>query len=221
MLLMNEVTIENYLPFDPVTKRSEAKVFDGKERFKAVKGAPQAILNLCPNKFVIQSSVTKVVDAFAARGFGSLAVAKTAGESSWSFLGILPLYDPPREDSAEMIQQANNMSISVKMITGDHRSIAQEISKQLNLGENISTAEDLREMKQWKLGDLVEGTDGFYDYLSRKGRLPFWTRPFPSAKLFWASELTQVVATFFAVYGWFMKPIGWELALLVWGYALT
>lgn len=58
-------------------------------------------------------------------------------------------------------------------------------------------------------------------YIARRGPHPFWTRPFPSAKLFWTAELTQVLATLFAVYGLFMKPIGWKLALFVWGYAFA
>jgi H+-transporting ATPase len=58
-------------------------------------------------------------------------------------------------------------------------------------------------------------------YLARTGEEPFWTRPYPAAALFWTAETTQVVATFFAVYGIFMKPIGWGLAGFVWIYALA
>ena len=57
-------------------------------------------------------------------------------------------------------------------------------------------------------------------YLTRTGEYPFWVKPYPSAALFWTCELTQVVATLFAVYGVFMTPLGWKLAGLVWGYAL-
>jgi len=32
---------------------------------------------------------------------------------------------------------------------------------------------------------------------------------------------TQAVATLIATFGLFMAPIGWQLALLVWGYALV
>ncbi|CAG0910436.1 unnamed protein product, partial [Cyprideis torosa] len=56
-------------------------------------------------------------------------------------------------------------------------------------------------------------------YLTRNSG-HFWDRPFPSLKLFITTELTQVVGTLAAVYGWFVEPIGWSLALLVWGYAL-
>lgn len=49
----------------------------------------------------------------------------------------------------------------------------------------------------------------------------FWQPPYPAPLLFWAATSTKVAATLFAVYGWFMAPIGWQSALLVWGYALA
>lgn len=58
-------------------------------------------------------------------------------------------------------------------------------------------------------------------YLARTGEEPFWTRPFPAGALLWTAETTQVVATLLAVYGVFMKPIGWSLALFVWAFALV
>ena len=415
--LKSEDTIENYIPFDPVIKRSEAEVDDGAHRFKVTKGATQVILELCNDKDETQLSIMKTVDRLAARGFRALGVAKTVDDGSWFFLGILPLYDPPREDSADMIHEANKLGIGVKMITGDHHSIAREISRKLKLGKKIATPDDLRATEQWDIENLVENTDGFaqvfpehkhqivkllqkhghivgmtgdgvndapalkqadigiavsgatdaarsaadlvltstglsviingvkearkifdrmksyavfriaetirvllfmtaailifdfypltaamiiilalfndlpimmiaYDnaevepapvrwdmyqvlnlaivlgfmgvissflmfwigeevlmldrptiqtlmflkltvaghmtiYIARRGHHPFWTRPFPSAKLFLTSELTQVVATLFAVYGLFMQPIGWKLALFVWGYAFA
>ena len=57
-------------------------------------------------------------------------------------------------------------------------------------------------------------------YLTRTEQDNFWVRPFPSKSLFYTCESTQVVATFFAAYGIFMNPIGWNLAGFVWLYAL-
>ncbi|MFA5221518.1 MAG: HAD-IC family P-type ATPase, partial [Methanoregula sp.] len=59
-------------------------------------------------------------------------------------------------------------------------------------------------------------------YLARTGQQHFWERPFPSLALFGTAELTQVGATLIAIYGFFIiTPIGWSLALIVWGYALA
>ena len=49
----------------------------------------------------------------------------------------------------------------------------------------------------------------------------FWRKPYPSPVLFWAAVSTKIAATLFAVYGWFISPIGWRYALLVWVYALA
>ena len=47
----------------------------------------------------------------------------------------------------------------------------------------------------------------------------FWSYR-PSNILLSAVLGTQAVATFIAVYGLFMSPIGWKLALFVWAYAV-
>ncbi|MFD2174149.1 plasma-membrane proton-efflux P-type ATPase [Rhodobacter lacus] len=49
----------------------------------------------------------------------------------------------------------------------------------------------------------------------------FWSRPWPSLKLFATTEATQVLGTLIAVYGLFVAPIGWEAALWVWAYCLA
>jgi magnesium-transporting ATPase (P-type) len=36
----------------------------------------------------------------------------------WQFIGLLPLFDPPRHDSAETIRRALDLGVSVKIITG-------------------------------------------------------------------------------------------------------
>jgi H+-transporting ATPase len=51
-------------------------------------------------------------------------------------------------------------------------------------------------------------------------RKPFWSIK-PSSGLLWSAVITKVVATIFAVYGWFIAPIGWQLAGIVWGYAIV
>ena len=87
----------HFMPFDAVHKRTEATVKgkDGKE-FKVTKGAPQVILELSSNAAQIKPAVDKAVNEFASRGFRSLGVARSEGGGPWKFLGVLPLFDPPR-----------------------------------------------------------------------------------------------------------------------------
>ena len=51
-------------------------------------------------------------------------------------------------------------------------------------------------------------------------RKNFWTHR-PSNLLLAAVIITQIVATLISVYGVFMAPIGWKLALWVWGYCFS
>ena len=99
--------VVHFQPFDPVHKRTEATVkgTDGKT-FKVTKGAPQVILALSANAGQVKPAVEKAVNEFAARGFRSLGVARAEGEGQWQFLGVLPLFDPPREDAKATIATA-------------------------------------------------------------------------------------------------------------------
>ena len=124
--------VSHFMPFDPVHKRTEAAVTgaDGKA-FKVTKGAPQVILALSANADAVKSAVDKAVNEFAARGFRSLGVARAEGEGQWQFLGVLPLFDPPRDDAMATIATAQHMGVKVKMVTGDALAIAQETAKKL------------------------------------------------------------------------------------------
>ena len=99
--------VVHFQPFDPVHKRTEATVkgADGKE-FKVAKGAPQVILELSANAAQVKPAVEKAVNDFAARGFRSLGVARAEGDGQWQFLGVLPLFDPPRDDAKATIATA-------------------------------------------------------------------------------------------------------------------
>ena len=112
--------VVHFQPFDPVHKRTEATVKgkDGKA-FKVAKGAPQVILALSANAGQVKAAVEKAINEFAARGFRSLGVARAEGDGPWQFLGVLPLFDPPREDAKATIATARQMGVSVKMVTGD------------------------------------------------------------------------------------------------------
>jgi H+-transporting ATPase len=157
--------ILHFQPFDPVSKRSEATVrgSDGKT-FKVTKGAPQVILALAANRSSIQSKVDEAVSAFAARGFRSLGVARTDADGHWQLLGVLPLYDPPREDSKSTIVTAEGMGVDIKMVTGDQIAIARETARQLDLGGNILDASlfaETRHHEGGQLADTIERADGF------------------------------------------------------------
>lgn len=155
----------HFLPFDAVHKRTEAtiKATDGKT-FKVTKGAPQAIMVLAANASQVQSSVEKAIKEFAARGFRSLGVARADGEGQWQFLGILPLFDPPREDAKATIATAAKMGVEVKMVTGDQLAIAIETARKLGLRTGILDAAGLGDVKHQEseaMAESIEKADGF------------------------------------------------------------
>jgi len=133
--------IVHFQPFDAVHKRTEASVKDpdGKE-FKVSKGAPQVILGLSANTEQVKSEVEKAVNEFAARGFRSLGVARAEGDGQWQFIGVVPLFDPPRKDAEATIATALQMGVKVKMVMGDALAIAKETAKKLAMGANILDA---------------------------------------------------------------------------------
>lgn len=415
-----------FTPFDPVRKRTEAEILHGDTRFRVAKGAPQVILDLAQPSAdpgsPVAAQVREHTDALAAQGYRTLGVARTdeqkqGTQERWNFLGLLALFDPPREDSAQTVARAAEMGLSVRMVTGDHTAIAREIARKLNMGTNIVSARDVfgdhavavdsdrieaadgfaevfpehkfrivrslqatdhivgmtgdgvndaPALKQADIGIAVSGatdaaraaadlvltapglavitaaieearrifermtsyatfriaetirlllfmtlsilvfdfypvtavmivllailndfpimtiaydnvavaprpvrwdmpqvlilatvlgvlgvvsTFGLFWLAERVFKLPeatvqtliflkllvaghltiyltrkkggFWTRPWPNARLFWSAELTQLLGTLGAVYGWFIEPIGWRYALLVWAYALA
>jgi H+-transporting ATPase len=156
--------IVHFQPFDPVHKRTEATVkgSDG-HVFRVTKGAPQVILALDPDAAQIEPQVDKAVNEFAARGFRSLGVARADEDGRWRFLGVIPLYDPLRADSKVTVEAAEQMGVSVKMVTGDQLAIANEIGGQLGLEANILDASVLTERKErnGQLADAIEQAAGF------------------------------------------------------------
>jgi H+-transporting ATPase len=150
----------HFQPFDPIHKRTEATVKGTDTNvFKVTKGAPQAVLALLGNAEHVGSQVEEAVNEFAARGFRSLGIARTDKEGQWQFLGVLPLFDPPRKDSKTTIETAEKMGVKVKMITGDQVAIAREIAQQLGLGANILDASLFAETKHHEAGQLIDTID--------------------------------------------------------------
>ncbi len=161
----NAGQVTHFQPFDPVNKRTEATVTrpDG-STFRVTKGALQVLLAMVADADQIRPEVEKTVNEFAGRGFRSLAVARSDGDGPWRFLGVLPLYDPPREDSKSTIATANQMGVDVKMVTGDQLAIGREIAREVGLKDNILNAEMFDETKHYESGqmaDVIEHADGF------------------------------------------------------------
>jgi H+-transporting ATPase len=162
---LKDYQVVHFMPFDPVHKRTEATVKgkDGKT-FKVTKGAPQVVLALSANVGEVKAAAEKAVNDFAARGFRSLGVARAKGDEPWQFLGVLPMFDPPREDAKATIATALTMGVKIKMVTGDALAIAKETAKTLGMGTNILDAGTLGDSKKQESAAVIESiekADGF------------------------------------------------------------
>jgi H+-transporting ATPase len=160
---LDEFKVVHFQPFDPVGKRTEATLQGiAGPSFKVSKGAPQVILALIPDAEGLRGDVEAAVNAFAARGFRSLGVARTDEAGAWRILGVLPLSDPPREDSKATIAKARALGIQVKMVTGDQVAIGKEIAAQVGLGTNILDASLFSEgALGGRENEAIEHADGF------------------------------------------------------------
>ena len=163
--VLQDYTISHFEPFDPVHKRTEATVTgpDG-TTFTVSKGAPQVIVALAANAAQIKPATDKAVNDFAARGFRSLGVARRDGDGDWQLVGVLPLFDPPRDDAAATITTAAAMGVTVKMVTGDALAIAKETAAKIGLGTHILDAAGLGEVKKDEsaaVAESIETADGF------------------------------------------------------------
>ncbi|XP_062178673.1 plasma membrane ATPase 4-like isoform X3 [Phragmites australis] len=163
----------HFMPFNPVDKRTAITYIDSDGTWHRIsKGAPEQIIDLCRLREDVSRRVHAIIAKFADRGLRSLAVArqrvpecnKDAPGSPWQFLAVLPLFDPPRHDSAETIRRALNLGVNVKMITGDQLAIGKETGRRLGMGTNMYPSSSL--LKDGDTGglpvdELIEKADGF------------------------------------------------------------
>jgi len=149
-------------PFDPVRKRAEAEIEFGAKRFHVAKGAPQVILDLASPDDVMRRDVDGKVTTLAEKGYRTLGVARRETGGQWRFLGLLPLFDPPRDDSVATIERAKSMGLDVRMVTGDHTAIARETARKLHLGTNIIAAREIFDAEgRHHDGERIEQAEGF------------------------------------------------------------
>jgi H+-transporting ATPase len=173
--LWEEYKLNKFVPFNPTDKYTIAHVTDPSsgETFRVMKGAPQVVVRNCWNKDAIEELCTGKITEYALRGFRGLGISRAEGDGSsgtrWELVGLVPLFDPPRHDTKDTIDRCLEMGIKVKMITGDQLLIGKETAKQLGMGTNMFTTEELLKAKQGgtlvaghaSVEDLIEEADGF------------------------------------------------------------
>ncbi|KAF5749548.1 hypothetical protein HS088_TW04G01517 [Tripterygium wilfordii] len=168
------ITEVHFFPFNPVDKRTAITYYDSNGNWHRVsKGAPEQIIDLCDLKGESRKKAHEIIDNFANRGLRSLGVSrqtipeknKDSAGGPWEFVGLLPLFDPPRHDSAETIRRALDLGVNVKMITGDQLAIGKETGRRLGMGTNMYPSSSLlgkdESIASIPIDELIEKADGF------------------------------------------------------------
>lgn len=172
------IKLLDFKPFNPTDKRTEITYTEDSTGLmkRVTKGMTGIIIELCTrNKTeAIENQLEIDVEEFAARGLRALAVAfedvpsgdKDAEGNGFELIGLLAIYDPPREDTKQTIDDAQALGVKVKMVTGDQLAIAKETGRRLGLGDHVrsppvrGTSSDESQMypaKVLKAGGFPEG----------------------------------------------------------------
>lgn len=151
--------------------------------FAFVKGAPERILSMCRDQRRVDGGVEPLdenywsneadriaglgqrVLAFASRSFPSqhTVLEHRDLENTLTFLGMVGMIDPPREEAIAAVKECHEAGIRVKMITGDHAMTAAAIGRQIGLrnSNRVLSGSDLNGMSAAELKDAVLDCDIF------------------------------------------------------------
>jgi Ca2+-transporting ATPase len=172
------------IPFSSETKRmTTMHSASGNKKIAYMKGAPEIVLSKC-TKVLVNGKSSKLNDEDRTRilgvneamarqalrnlGFAFRELAESVNtcdekiERDFTFVGIMGMIDPPREEVKEAIYTCRKAGINVVMVTGDHKLTAVAVAKELNLlGENeeegkVLTGEELEKLSDEQLTSMVQ-----------------------------------------------------------------
>jgi P-type Ca2+ transporter type 2C len=152
--LRAESPVQSTQPFDSRRKFMSVTVGESEGGVSYFKGAPEVLLPGCGLEPAELERWHARAAEIAAEGFRVLALAWRAGppggaalgepvepkDMSWG--GLIPLWDPPREEVPGAIAVAHEAGIRVIMITGDHPSTALAIARQVGIPAERAVAGD-------------------------------------------------------------------------------
>ena len=139
-------------PFDPATKRAEASVETTEGPKRVAKGAPQVISGLCTSQG-LPESLTDDVARLADTGARVLAVSEGEPGAPPVLAGLIAMADPPRADSAPLVERLRALGVRVVMVTGDGVATARAVARQVGIGDRTCGASTLRERDSSHLSD--------------------------------------------------------------------
>ena len=170
------------VPYDFIRKRLSILISKGDTHLMVTKGALSNVLAVCSSAEIAEGRIVDIVtvkervqqhfEEFSRKGFRTLGVAykdtvsdtviTREQETDMTFLGFLILFDPPKPGIIETIRQLKHLGVSLKIITGDNRLLAANVSQQVELlNPHILTGGDLHQMSDEALLKRVNDVDVF------------------------------------------------------------
>jgi Mg2+-importing ATPase len=170
------------VPYDFIRKRLSILISKGDTRLMVTKGALSNVLAACSSAEIDEGKIVDIVtvkervqqqfEEFSRKGFRTLGVAykdvvsdtviTREQEADMTFLGFLILFDPPKPGIIETIRELKHLGVSLKIITGDNRLLAANVSQQVGiLNAQILTGGDLHQMSDGALLNRVNEVDVF------------------------------------------------------------
>jgi H+-transporting ATPase len=151
--------VREFFPFQPKTKMSSAKVLFKGKLITAMKGAYSVIQKVGNIDSGLHKAMQSKIDEFSRFNFRTIAVA--SGQKKPEVLGIIALYDKPRDGVNRLIEELSSLSIDIKMLTGDNLQIAEEIAKEVGINKNIVDFSELKGKSAAQVEDEIEHSGGF------------------------------------------------------------
>ncbi|MEH6952684.1 HAD-IC family P-type ATPase (plasmid) [Nitrobacter sp. NHB1] len=129
-------TLIAFQPFDPATKRAEARVVgaDGRE-WRIVKGAFAAIADAAQ----ADTESRREAEKMEAQGYRVLAVA-IDNSDGLTIAGLIAMSDPPRDDAAALVARLHEHAVRVVMVTGDAPVTAQAVAREIGIAGPVCVA---------------------------------------------------------------------------------
>ncbi len=140
IVLGRDYLVSEFKPFDPRSKKAEATAVIGGIKVVAIKGAPQVIAAYTGQ--TDQLRFNSLIQELAFAGKRALAIAVNV-DGNVRLAGLLAFRDPPRPDSAALIEQLKAHGINVKMITGDNIEVARSIAAQIGIEGKVVRVRDI------------------------------------------------------------------------------
>ncbi|MDD5273026.1 MAG: magnesium-translocating P-type ATPase [Methylovulum sp.] len=173
------------IPYDFYRKRLSMLIADQGENLLICKGALTNVLDVCSHleqadgglvaKADAQAQILQRYQDYSRQGLRTLGLAykrvdlaqtgiAPSDETGLCFLGFLTFFDPPKADCIDTISQLRQLGVTLKIITGDNRLVAETLSQQLGFaGSKMLIGPDIAKMSERALIGRVAEVDVFVE----------------------------------------------------------